>query len=216
MSSPLSRSVRYCLKSWAAVWWLKRWQIDTFTHDRTLADRAQGERGRDEERESKWGRKAKKKKITSWQQGDPYFHKLKWMDRSGWVCVSLGLHPALFALFFSLFRIQVNSITLNEVYNMLTRYERTAPENINNNSCILWSILHRPTHTNVGPNRWTCGPKHISGAPPTPAWMPENTTPTPGMIKSGFDAAQRRLRNRWVTQDRGLKKDPGAAAEAAE
>lgn len=102
---PLSRSVRYCLKSWAAVWWLKRWQIDTFTHDRTLADRAQGERGRDEEREGKWGRRAKK--ITSWQQRDPYFHKLKWMDRSGWVCVSLVLHPALFALFFSLFRVQV-------------------------------------------------------------------------------------------------------------
>lgn len=49
---PLSRSVRYCLKSWAAVWWLKRWQIDTFTHDRTLADRAQGKRGSDEGRES--------------------------------------------------------------------------------------------------------------------------------------------------------------------
>lgn len=64
--SPLSRSVRYCLKSWAAVWWLKRWQIDTFTHDRTLADRAQGERGSDEGRESaSEGEGQKNNKLTT-------------------------------------------------------------------------------------------------------------------------------------------------------
>lgn len=45
----LPQSVRYCLKSGAAVWWLKRWQIDTFTHDRTPADdRTRGERGSNE------------------------------------------------------------------------------------------------------------------------------------------------------------------------
>lgn len=38
-------------------------------------------------------------------------------------------------------------------------------------------------------------------------------TSTPGMIKSGFDAAQRMLKNRWVTQDRG-QKELRAAAEA--
>lgn len=86
-TSPLfSRSVRYCLKSWAAVWWLKRWQIDTFTHDRTPAeDRTRAERGREEQREREAARE-KGKKITSWQQGDPYFHEVKWMDRSRWVC----------------------------------------------------------------------------------------------------------------------------------
>lgn len=85
---------------------------------KTLANRYlhtwQNASGQGTGRERQWWRerereqvREKGKKITSWQQGDPYFHKLKWMDRSGWVCVSLVLHLALFALFFSLFRVQV-------------------------------------------------------------------------------------------------------------
>lgn len=96
----LPQSVRYCLKSGAAVWWLKRWQIDTFTHDRTLAnDRTRGERSRDEWWESKRGRR-RGEKITSWQQGSPYFHRLRWMDRRGMSVCSLIL--PLFSVYYFL------------------------------------------------------------------------------------------------------------------
>lgn len=83
-SSPLE-SVRYCLKSEAAVWWLKCWQIDTFTHDRTPADDRTASES-DEEREKERGGRRGGGKITSWQQGGPYFHELRRMDNTG-TCV---------------------------------------------------------------------------------------------------------------------------------
>lgn len=37
------------------------------------------------------------KKITSWQQGGPYFHKLRWMDSRGWVCVCVSIFSSSFS-----------------------------------------------------------------------------------------------------------------------
>lgn len=91
----LSRSVRYCLKSWAAVWWLKRWQIDTFTHDRTPVDRAQGERGSDEQRERERASEGEGQKNNKLTTRRPLFPQAE-MDGSEWMSVCFFSAPSCF------------------------------------------------------------------------------------------------------------------------
>lgn len=54
----------------------------------------QGWMVREQEREEEGG------KITSWQQGSPYFHRLRWMDRRGMSVCSLILR--LFSVYYFL------------------------------------------------------------------------------------------------------------------